>query len=363
MGGNRGGGKLKKSSTDSESGDETASLERYFCLEPHRASDCPNRYASATAPATPNSQQGGYLCSVRTNIGVRLLAVTSARTALAARGAPRERHGDVYWVADSGATTNMAQASSPLKDYTPTLPGNEVESAGRVFLPVAGYGRLRLLVDEDNGTFKRAMHELTLDRVAHVPKLGRHNLLSIKRLTTAFDAPMRVYPAAATFRPRFGRKTLVFRSLRPETGFLEIKGSPSRRYEGAANAANDSAIDGDSQGKQNPSKIWRHAGPSESRSTSTLTTGDEPSASATSPPAKSSCVRLPYGTPQPTPERQFPVIRRLKGGGGRRRIIRRDPRKAPTTRPHWRGGRQSRRSRNRNRTSRRGRVGRKVRLS
>ena len=38
---------------------------------------------------------------------------------------------------------------------------------------------LRLLVDQDNGTFKRA-RELTLDRVAHVPKLGRHNLLSIK---------------------------------------------------------------------------------------------------------------------------------------------------------------------------------------
>ena len=34
---------------------------------------------------------------------------------------------------------------------------------------------------------------------------------------------MRVYTAAATIRPRFGRKTLVFRSLRPETGFLELK--------------------------------------------------------------------------------------------------------------------------------------------
>ena len=32
-GGNRGGGKQKKSSTGFESGDETASLEGYFCLE------------------------------------------------------------------------------------------------------------------------------------------------------------------------------------------------------------------------------------------------------------------------------------------------------------------------------------------
>ena len=37
---------------------------------------------------------------------------------------------------------------------------------------------------------------------------------------------MRVYPAVATIRPRFGRKTLVFRSLRPETGLLENKTRP-----------------------------------------------------------------------------------------------------------------------------------------
>ena len=78
-------------------------------------------------------------------------------------------------------------------------------------------------MDQDNGTYKGATRELNLDRVAHVPQLGRNNLFSAKRLTTAFDAQMRVYPAAATFRSHFGRKTLIFRSLRPETGVLEIK--------------------------------------------------------------------------------------------------------------------------------------------
>ena len=126
-------------------------------------------------------------------------------------------------MADSGATENMTHDSSNLGDYTPAPPGDEVESAGGAFLPVAGYGRLRFLVDQDNGTFKGATRELTLDRVAHAPKLGHHNLLSTKRLTTAFDVPMRIYSAAATIRPRFGRKALVFFSLRPETGFLEIK--------------------------------------------------------------------------------------------------------------------------------------------
>ena len=117
----------------------------------------------------------------------------------------------------------MTQDSSHLKDYTPPPPGDEVESAGGVSLPVSGNERLRLLVDRDNGPFKGATRELTLDRVSHVPKLECHNLLSTKRLTTAFDALIRVYPAAATIRPRFSRKTLAFRSLRPETGFLEIK--------------------------------------------------------------------------------------------------------------------------------------------
>ena len=117
----------------------------------------------------------------------------------------------------------MTQDSSHLEDCTPPAPGDEVESACGCFLPVAGCGRLRLLVDQDNGTFEGATRELTVDRVAHVPNLGRHNLLSTKRFTTAFDAPVRVYPAAATIRPRFGCKTLVFRSLCPETGFLEIK--------------------------------------------------------------------------------------------------------------------------------------------
>ena len=137
VGGNRGGGKEKKSSTDSESGDKTASPECYFCLKPHRASECPNRSASTTAPATPNSQHGGFLGSVRTNLGSALLVATSARPALAARGALRERSENEYWVADSSATEYITQDSSHLEDYTPAPPGDEVESAGGCFLPVA----------------------------------------------------------------------------------------------------------------------------------------------------------------------------------------------------------------------------------
>ena len=163
------------------------------------------------------------MCSVRTNLRAGLLVATSARPALAARGVPRERHEDEYWVADSGATENMTQDSSNIEGYTPPTSGDEVESAGGVFHPVTKYGHMQFLVDQNNGTFKIVMRELTLNRVDHIPKLGRQNLLSEKRLKTAFDAPMRVYPAAATIRPHFGRETLVSRSLCPETGLLESK--------------------------------------------------------------------------------------------------------------------------------------------
>ena len=115
--------------------------------------------------------------SVRTNLWAGLLVATSARPALAALGAPHERHEDEYWVTESGATEDMTQDSSNLEDYTPPTPGDEVESAGGGFLPVARYGRLRLLVDQDNGSFKGAKREITLDCVAHGPNLGRHNLL------------------------------------------------------------------------------------------------------------------------------------------------------------------------------------------
>ena len=117
-----GGGKQKKSSKDRESGDNTACPNCYFCLEPHKASKCQNHSASVTASATPNSQHGGFLGSVRTNLGAELLVATSARPTVAARGAPREWHEDEYWVADSDATENMTHDSSSLEDYTPPPP-------------------------------------------------------------------------------------------------------------------------------------------------------------------------------------------------------------------------------------------------
>ena len=123
------------------------------------------------------------------------------------------------------------------------------------------------------------------------------------------------------FRPQGARIPLPT----PRNWPPQNHGPPSRRYKGAANAANDSAIDGDGQGDPNPSPSWRHARPSASCSASTVTTRGEPSASTTSPPAKSPCARPTYGTPQPTPERQLPGTWRLRGEGRDTGITRRDP--------------------------------------
>ena len=95
--------------------------------------------------------------------------------------------------------------------------------AGGVFLSAAGYGCLRFLVDQGDDTFQGATHGLTLDRVAHVPRVGRHNPLSVKRPIIVVDPPMRVYLATATIRPRNGLTTPVFLFLSPERGVVEIK--------------------------------------------------------------------------------------------------------------------------------------------
>ena len=132
----RGGGKQKKSSKDFEFSDKTARPDCHFCLGSHKASECPNRSSSATAPATCNSQHGVFWGNIRTNLGaVVVFSPTSAYPVLAARGAPRKRHEDEHWGADSGATKNMTQDSFNIEDYTPPPPRDEVESASGVFLP------------------------------------------------------------------------------------------------------------------------------------------------------------------------------------------------------------------------------------
>ena len=98
-----------------------------------------------------------------------------------------------------------------------------MECVGGIFFPVAGFGRLCLSVGHGDGDFRSPTRELTVEHVGPVWNLGKHNLISTKRLTRVSDEPMHVYPAATVIRPRCSGKPLISRLLRRENGLLEIR--------------------------------------------------------------------------------------------------------------------------------------------
>lgn len=65
-----------------------------------------------------------------------------------------------------------------------------MEGAGGAQLPIAGHERLCLQVDERAEDVWGPERELALERVTHVPNLGLHNLLLVKRYAQSSDAPI-----------------------------------------------------------------------------------------------------------------------------------------------------------------------------
>lgn len=64
---------------------------------------------------------------------------------------------------------------------------------------------------------------MVLERVAHVPDLGHHNLVSAKALAKTLDVPMRLHPAATVCQPRHGGKPLIVKILHRKNGMSEMK--------------------------------------------------------------------------------------------------------------------------------------------
>ena len=80
-------------------------------------------------------------------------------------------------------------------------------------LPVAGYGDLRLKIEQDDADGGQT-RDLVLRRAAHVPVLG-HNLLSAAQLSATFEHPMQLWPRAAALRcPRDGQYGIFGKSAR-----------------------------------------------------------------------------------------------------------------------------------------------------
>ena len=76
-------------------------------------------------------------------------------------------------------------------------------------LPVAGYGDLRLKIEQDNADGVQT-RDLMLRRAAHVPGL-RHNLLSAAQLSATFEHPMQLWPRAVVFRCLRDGQSVIFR--------------------------------------------------------------------------------------------------------------------------------------------------------
>ena len=71
-------------------------------------------------------------------------------------------------------------------------------------LPVAGYGGLRLKIEQDTADGGQTRDRM-LRRAAHVPG-HRHNIFSAAQMSATFEHPMQLWLRAAGFRcPRDGQ--------------------------------------------------------------------------------------------------------------------------------------------------------------
>ena len=117
------------------------------------------------------------------------------------------------WISDSGATESMTPDPTGFEIYETAPPGRTVEMGDGTLLPVAGYGDLRLKIEQDDADGGQT-RDLMLRRTAHVPGL-RLNLLSAAHLSATFEHPMQLWPRAAVSRcPRDGQSVMFRKSTR-----------------------------------------------------------------------------------------------------------------------------------------------------
>lgn len=134
-----------------------------------------------------NSDGGGKQSKQRNAMnGVRgdggYISSSSALTASAVTRHPGPQPEDLFWIDDNDPTELMTQDPVGLEEYTPASARDRVESAGSARLPVAGIRTSTRDGQPGTGNFTGPTRELELECVAHVPNLGQHNLLLMKRL-------------------------------------------------------------------------------------------------------------------------------------------------------------------------------------
>ena len=122
------------------------------------------------------------------------------------------------WKSDSGATFHMSHTRVGMSAYKKTSPGMNVEIADGNILPVDGFGRIEVDLDQPGHTTKM----VKMDDVAYVQGLSR-NLLSTVKAVEQWAKPLIYYRnKAALGFPR--EESLVFKFC-PRKGLFSATGT------------------------------------------------------------------------------------------------------------------------------------------
>ena len=140
----------------------------------------------------------------------------------AARGYRKEE-----WEPDSGATFHMSHTRAGMSAYKKASPGTTVEIADGNILPVDGFGRIEVDLDQPGHTTKM----MKMGGVAYVPGLAR-NLLSTIKAVEQWGKPLIYYIGMKPFWGSRGRNRL-FSNSAPVRDCFQLQardGSRGRRW-------------------------------------------------------------------------------------------------------------------------------------
>ena len=122
------------------------------------------------------------------------------------------------WESDSGATFHMSHTCAGMSAYKKASPGTNIEIADGNILPVDGFGRIEVDLDQPGHTTKM----VKMDDVAYVPELFR-NLLSTVKAVEQWGKPLIYYRNKAVLGfPR--EESLVFKFC-PRKGMFSATGA------------------------------------------------------------------------------------------------------------------------------------------
>ena len=167
----------------------------------HRTRDCEERRA----------EKGAMLAKLTVPV------VPEVRAVAAMVGAARSDRKE-EWESDSGATFHMSHTRAGMSAYKKASPGTNVESADGNILPVDGFGRIEVDLDQPGHTTKM----VKMDDVAYVPGLSR-NLLSTVKAVEQWGKPLIYYRNKAVLGFP-GEESLLFKFY-PRRGLVSATGA------------------------------------------------------------------------------------------------------------------------------------------